>query len=184
MPRPTTKQTLLEKAQTTFQKLIEAVENMTDCQLKSPFDFSDNPSLKEAHWSRDKNVRDIMIHLYEWHQLMLKFVKNNNCGTGISSEKNSPFLPQGYTWKTYGQMNVMFWNKHQTTSLDDAKKMLQQSHSEVLEKIKDFSDEQLFTKKFYSWTGTTNLGSYFISSTASHYEWAIKKLKLHCKKVK
>lgn len=184
MPRPTTKQTLLEKAQTTFQKLIEAVENMTDCQLKTPFDFSDNPSLKEAHWSRDKNVRDIMIHLYEWHQLMLTFVKNNNCGTGISTEKNSPFLPQDYTWKTYGQMNVMFWNKHQTTSLDDAKKMLQQSHSEVLEKIKEFSDEQLFTKKYYSWTGTTNLGSYFISSTASHYEWAIKKLKLHCKKVK
>ena len=64
MPRPTTKQTLLEKAQTTFQKLIEAVENMTDCQLKTPFDFSDNPSLKEAHWSRDKNVRDVLIHLY------------------------------------------------------------------------------------------------------------------------
>ena len=30
---------------------------------------------KEAHWSRDKNVRDVLIHLYEWHQLMLKFPK-------------------------------------------------------------------------------------------------------------
>ena len=29
--------------------------------------------------------------------------------------------------------------------------------------------------------GTTNLGAYFISTTISHYNWALKKLKAHRK---
>lgn len=29
--------------------------------------------------------------------------------------------------------------------------------------------------------GTTNLGAYFISTTSSHYDWALKKLKAHRK---
>ena len=32
-------------------------------------------------------------------------------------------------------------------------------------------------RKKFDWTGNTTLGSYFISSTASHYDWAIKKNK-------
>ena len=29
--------------------------------------------------------------------------------------------------------------------------------------------------------GTTNFGAYFISTTSSHYDWALKKLKVHRK---
>ena len=29
--------------------------------------------------------------------------------------------------------------------------------------------------------GTTNLGAYFISTTSSHYDWVLKKLKAHRK---
>ena len=47
-----------------------------------------------------------------------------------------------------------------------------------------YSNEELFTKKYFNWTGTTDLGSYFVSTTSSHYDWAIKKIKSHCKKVK
>jgi hypothetical protein len=28
---------------------------------------------------------------------------------------HKPFLPEHYDWKTYGDMNVKFWEKHQTT---------------------------------------------------------------------
>jgi hypothetical protein len=28
---------------------------------------------------------------------------------------HKPFLPEPYDWKTYGDMNVKFWEKHQTT---------------------------------------------------------------------
>lgn len=46
-----------------------------------------------------------------------------------------------------------------------------------------YSDEELFTKKYFRWTGTTDLGSYFVSTLSSHYEWALKKLKEHRKRV-
>ncbi|MBQ7158298.1 MAG: ClbS/DfsB family four-helix bundle protein [Treponema sp.] len=128
-----------------------------------------------------KNVRDVLIHLYEWHMLMLKFVENNADKT--DSKSAIAFLPSEYTWKTYGAMNVMFWKCHQDTSLDSAKQMFSETHKKVIALAEKYTNEELFTKKYFPWTGTTDLGSYFVSTTSSHYDWAIKKIKLHCKKV-
>jgi hypothetical protein len=80
-------------------------------------------------------------------------------------------------------MNMEFWKRHQNTTFDDAMQMLAESHKKVLTLIEQYSDDELFTKKFFPWTGTSDLGSYFVSTTASHYDWAIKKLKQHCKLV-
>ena len=41
--------------------------------------------------------------------------------------------------------------------------------------IGKFTNEELFTKAHFPWTGTTSLDSYCVSATSSHYEWAIKK---------
>ena len=76
---------------------------------------------------------------------------------------------------------MKFWEKHQKTSLEDAKKMFEKSHADVLKLVDRFTDQELFEKGFYDWTGTTNLGSYFISVMPSHYDWAMKKLKVHKK---
>jgi hypothetical protein len=76
-------------------------------------------------------------------------------------------------------MNVEIWKKHQQTAYDDSKKMLKESHSKVMNLIETFSDEELFTKKYFTWTGTSSLGAYCISATLSHYDWAIKKIKKH-----
>ena len=176
MPRARTKDDLLELAAENYAKLMDMISNMTETQLNTPFDFSGDANKKEAHWSRDKNVRDVLIHLYEWHCLMLKFIENNAHADG----KNAvPFLPAEYSWKTYGAMNVMFWKRHQNTSLETAKEMLSDSHKKVLALAEKYSNEELFTKKYFPWTGTTDLGSYFVSTTASHYDWAIKKIKAH-----
>jgi hypothetical protein len=43
--------------------------------------------------------------------------------------------------------------------------------------IQKHSDEELFTKKRYAWTGTTSLGAYMISATSSHYDWALKTMR-------
>ncbi len=80
-------------------------------------------------------------------------------------------------------MNVEFFKKHQRTSLEDSIEMLKKSHKKSLALIQKFSNEELFTKKHYSWTGTTSLGSYCISATSSHYDWAMKKLRAHIKNV-
>jgi len=79
---------------------------------------------------------------------------------------------------------MKFWVKHQSTPYEDAKKMLLQSHKEVLALIEGFSNEELFEKQYFKWTGTTSLGSYCVSATSSHYDWAIKKIKRQIKKLR
>ena len=175
MARPQTKEGLLIAAKENFEKLNTLISKMSDKELTTPFDFSKDEKKKEAHWKRDKNLRDILIHLYEWHQLILNWVESNQKG------EEKPFLPEPYNWRTYGDMNVEFWKKHQNTSLEDATKALQKSHKEVLKLAENFTNEELFSKKVYKWVGGSTLGSYFVSATSSHYDWAMKKLKAHQK---
>ena len=175
MARPQTKEGLLIVAKENFEKLNTLISKMSDKELTTPFDFSKDEKKKEAHWKRDKNLRDVLIHLYEWHQLILNWVESNQKG------EEKPFIPQPYNWRTYGDMNVEFWKKHQNTSLEDATKALQKSHKEVLKLAENFTNEELFSKKVYKWVGGSTLGSYFVSATSSHYDWAMKKLKAHQK---
>ena len=178
MVRPQTKEDLMIAAKENFEKLNTLISKMSDKELTTPFDFSKDEKKKEAHWKRDKNLRDVLIHLYEWHQLILNWVESNQKG------EEKPFIPQPYNWRTYGDMNVEFWKKHQNTSLEDATKALQKSHKEVLKLAENFTNEELFSKKVYKWVGGSTLGSYFVSATSSHYDWAIKKIKAHQKNCK
>ena len=173
MSRPTTKRDLIEAANTQFSKLWQLIDSIPKTEQDAPFNFGDDVLKKqETHWKRDKNLRDILIHLYEWHQLLLNWIEANQNG------KSRPFLPEPYNWKTYPQMNIGFWEKHQPTPYVQSQKMLKESHVSAVVLIETFSDKELFTKKHFSWTGTTTLGSYCISATASHYDWAIKKVKV------
>ena len=68
MPRPTTKNDLLTAAKENYEKLNLLILQMTGEELNTAFDFSKDEKKKEAHWKRDNNLRDILIHLYEWQQ--------------------------------------------------------------------------------------------------------------------
>ena len=175
MARPTTKSELIKAAVEQFEKLFALIDSMSEKDQNADFNFGGGLNKTEAHWNRDKNLRDVLIHLYEWHMLLLNWVNANRNG------ESKPFLPAPYNWKTYGDMNVEFWKKHQDTSYADSRKMLAESHKKVLKLIEQFSDDELFVKKYFTWTGTSSLGSYCVSATSSHYDWAIKKIKLYIK---
>jgi hypothetical protein len=163
MARPTTKQELIVAGNEQLKKLWELIDSMSEEEQTATFLFED----------RDKNVRDIVVHLYEWHQLLLHWATANRKGEA------KPFLPAPYNWRTYPEMNVEFWKKHQNTPYEISKSMLVESHTKVMALIETFSNDELFTKKHFAWTGTSTLGSYCVSATSSHYDWAIKKIKYH-----
>ena len=165
MSRPTNKAELLSAAAAQWDKLWQLVDGMPQAMQTASFAFED----------RDKNLRDVLVHLYEWHRLLLLWAPAN-----LSGEAR-PFLTPPYNWKTYGEMNVGFWEKHQATPDAQARALLRRSHAEVMALIEGFSDEELFTKQHYKWIGTSSLGSYCVSVTSSHYDWAMKKLKNHIK---
>ncbi len=168
MPRPKNKDELLELSTTNFNKIFELIES---------FDANEIINGKIPFEDRDKNIRDILAHLHHWHLMMLEWHR-----VGMSGEK--PNMPaSGYTWKTVPELNQVIWGKYQTFSYADINKMIKKSFLEVQKLINQHTNDELFQKKKYKWTGTTSIGSYLTSATSSHYDWAIKKLKKYKKAI-
>ena len=94
MAKPKTKAELIEAATINYENLLEMIANRTEEEKSREYDFSGDEGKKEAHWQRDRNLRDVLMHLYEWHQLLLNWLKNRD------NEQNRPFLPEGYNWRT------------------------------------------------------------------------------------
>ena len=159
MPRPPNKIDLLNASGANFKKLLSLVESMSEAQQEAKFDFED----------RDKCVRDVLAHLYEWYLLLINFIQKN-----LNGERTA-FLPQPYNWKTYSQMNVQIWRRHQDMPLCEAKALLAQTHEKVMQLTAYFSDEELFARGHFDFTGDLNLVSYITGSASSHYDWAIKR---------
>lgn len=178
MARSTTKNDLIEVATKQYDKLWDLINSINEDDQNKEFSFDKESAGKEAHWKRDNNLRDVLIHLYEWHQLLLNWVDNNTKGI------EKPFLLEPYNWKTYGDMNVEFWRKHQETSYEEAKKLFIDSHKKIIDLADKFTNNELFSRNVFPWVGNSPLGSYFVSVTSSHYDWAMKKAKKHISTLK
>ena len=161
MPRPKTKDELLSLSQSNFSKLLDYIDTLPEVKRNQAFpsDMLNN------------NIRDVLAHLHHWHLMMLEWYE-----IGMSGIK--PEMPaKGYTWKTTSDLNKWINEKYSNHKFDDIKDNLNKSHNKVMQLVHDHSDEELFTKKLYKWTGSTSLGAYLISSTSSHYDWAFKLIK-------
>ena len=171
MPRPTNKKSLIELAETNSNKLLELIDELPDEFKTKTFK---NNELNE----RDKTIADVICHLHEWHLMMETWYK-----VGMSGKK--PAIPaEGYTFQTLPKLNKKIWEKYKGTELKKAIIMFKKSYKDVMTLIEKHNDDELFTKKKYQWTGTTSLGSYFISATSSHYDWGLKTIKQLKKLVK
>ena len=59
MVRPTSKTELISAATQQYAKLQSLISRLTEEELNTTFDFSKDEKRKEAHWKRDKNLRDV-----------------------------------------------------------------------------------------------------------------------------
>lgn len=161
MARPTNKTELLDLSKKNFESLIEFIENLSQVEQKKEF----------PKGTMNRNIRDVLMHLHHWHFMMLDWY-------AIGMKGNTPEMPApGYSWKTTPELNKWIWEKYKSTSVKDAKDNFKASYSQIRKLIEKHTDEELFEKKKYKWTGTTSLGAYFVSATSSHYEWALKLIK-------
>ena len=164
MPRPTDKAGLLELSKASLRKLLDFVESLSGNLKHATFE---NDELND----RDRTVSDVICHLHEWHLMMARSYE-----VGMSGGK--PAIPaEDVTWKTLPVLNRRICQKYKGTELSKAVALLDQSHETMMSLIRKHTDEELFTRARYPWTGTTSLGSYLISATSSHYDWALKTIK-------
>jgi hypothetical protein len=160
VPRPTNRQQLIAAATKNYTELMELTKSLPDDLVDGPFGFED----------RDRNVRDVFVHLSSWQDMMLTWYID-----GMAGEK--PAIPApGYTWRTSPALSALIWRDAQQVPLARSVIDLIASHKRMMTLIEGHTDEELFTKRYYPWTGNTSLGSYLVSSTASHYDWAITKI--------
>ncbi len=161
MPRPRNKTELLTASTERYVQLNALIDALKRSELYADFPFE----------HRDRNIRDVLSHLHEWHLMMISWYESGMAG-------GKPEMPaKGYTWKTTPELNEVIRAKYQRASLKNIRRRFNDSHAALLKVISGHTDDELFTKRLYSWTGTTSLGSYFTSALSSHYDWATKLLR-------
>jgi hypothetical protein len=161
MSRPKNKIELLDLSKKNFESLLGFIENLSQDDQNKEFPLG----------TMNRNIRDVLMHLHHWHLMMLEWYT-----IGMNGIK--PEMPaKGYTWKTTPKLNKWIWEKYQTTTLEDSMVNIKSSYHKIRDLIESHTDEELFEKKRYKWTGTSSLGSYLVSATSSHYDWAIKLIK-------
>lgn len=161
MPRPKTKKELVELGKANYRNLMNFIRELPREELENEF----------PPGYLNRNIRDVLAHLHHWHLMMLEWHK-----VGMSGFK--PDMPsKGYTWKTVPELNRKIQDTYSNVDLKVVKDSLEESFENLQEIIAQHTEEELFKKKYYPWTGSTSLGAYFISATSSHYDWALKLIK-------
>lgn len=159
MIRKDEKEMLLQNSDKNLNALFEIIESVPSRRR--------NISIETGE--RDKNFRDVIMHLYEWHAMLERWYREGMDG-------DIPSMPApGNKWSTIKLLNMQIWENYQDITLNKAIKKLKLSHERVMNLIKSHSNEEMLTKQYYKWTKTSNLYSYFMANTSQHYIWAIKK---------
>lgn len=158
MAIPHSRESLLIAAREQYDKLGELIDSLSPKEQAATFPFR----------TRERNIRDVLVHLGAWQQLYLDWSTQNMAGQAVS------FLPKPYTWQNYGNLNDQLLAEHQSTSLADAKTALAESNSKIIAQVSGLINEQLFMKQQYAWTGRAALGDYINIVTVGNEAWAIK----------
>ncbi|MFN7244432.1 ClbS/DfsB family four-helix bundle protein [Dietzia cercidiphylli] len=164
MPRPTTRSALLEAAAREYERLRLALGRF------------DPAVVADLTWEADiedtsRHPRDVLTHIHAWQLLALGWAEAGEAG-------GRPQIPgEGRTWRETPAINAEIRERYLGTSYADAVDLLAGSHARCLGVIASHSDDELFTRGRYAWTGSTTLGAYFVSATSSHYVWGQKTLR-------
>jgi uncharacterized protein (TIGR03083 family) len=159
MPRPATRAALLQAIDAEFARLMAQVDQVPPADRQRPGACD--------HWS----VKDLLIHLDAWHDLFLGWEQ-------VGSRGGSPQMPAaGYTWAETPALNEAIHQRTKDDPWEAVQARLRASTARVRALVAAHTDEDLFTKKRYAWTGSTSLGSYAVSCTSSHYAWATQLIR-------
>lgn len=161
MPRPKTKKELLKLSRENYKTLIKYIDSLSEEEQHREF----------PDGTMNRNIRDVLAHLYEWHLMFLEWYE-----IGMQNEK--PDMPaKGYTWRDLPDLNRKIWEEYNDAGLEKIRVLLQKSYAEIQKIIEHHTDNELFEKRRYKWTGSTSLGAYLVSATSSHYDWAYNLIK-------
>ena len=126
---------------------------------------------KTAEVTEGMSIKDFLAHRTEWGRMMIQWYKAAKAGTvpAVPSEK--------YKWNQLKELNAEIFERFKDDALDDVVAQFGAVHDELFAIIEGTDDNELFTKKYYEFTGSSDLVAYFNSATAAHYRSATKHIK-------
>ena len=160
MQRPTNKEELLKFSQDAYNQIIRFIYSKDEKKRNQSF------KTKE----RDKNIRDVIYHLYGWHALLLDWYL-------VHVEGGRPILPkQGHTWDRLDLLNQDIWVEAQAYTLDHTLLIFDKSHQQVMDLIRGLSEKELYESGMFSWAGKAPLAHLVDAIMVHHYHWAMEYL--------
>lgn len=124
----------------------------------------------QQHPGSEKELKQILAHLYCWHRLLIGWFKDGVSGT--------PGLPaKGFNWQQTRQLNAQLDEEMLPISMQSIVRRLRLSHRNVLNLVNQLTEKQFVEAGHFPWTGKHAASSYIAPNMVSHYRWAIKKIK-------
>ncbi len=153
------KETLLERIHTERRRLEKNLRRLDDSRLTEPGVVNE--------WS----VKDILTHLIDWEQRLLKWI-----GAGRSGEPVE--IPAaGYGWADLDALNDAIFQANRDRPLLEVLAAFVESRQQALELIESLSESEIFEPGYYAWLGKSNLLSYILANTANHDRWAKERIR-------
>ncbi len=162
LARPTNRAELLRAARVEYERLWVAVESV-------------DAGRRERHGAcGDWSVKDLLAHLDAWHEMTMTWDR-------VGSAGEIPDVPApGYTWSQTPALNAEIHERTKHDPWDEIVVRLDDSHRRIMAIVEAAGDD-LFVKGRTTWTGSTSVGSYLTSATASHYAWASKLIRKYAR---
>ena len=112
------------------------------------------------------SVKDFLAHRTEWGRMAIRWYEEAKTG-------GHPAVPTDkYKWNQLKELNAEIHERFKDTPLAEVEAEFASTHDRLHELIKGTTDDELFTKKHYGFTGSSDLATYLNSATASHYRSA------------
>lgn len=156
-----TKQDYIDATDKAWNELWKLIDSLTESQLIKRSKIKNGPA---------RSAKDALAHLYVWHVLLLKWYRDGEEGT--------PDLPaKGFKWSQTRDLNQQMHDEYAEVELASIRRKLKLSHGRIRKLVESLSEPALLQPGHFDWTGKNALISYIAPNTASHYRWAIKKIK-------
>jgi len=157
MSRFDSKEALLADAATARLKLAGLLADLPD-------------AAKLVEVTDGMTVKDFIAHRAEWGRMMLDWYGEAKAG-------GTPAVPaRAHTWSQLPELNAEIHDRFSDARLADVERDFASVHDELFEVMEACSDDELFTKRYYSFTGTSDLATYFTSATGGHYRSAYRHI--------
>ncbi|MEZ4553140.1 MAG: ClbS/DfsB family four-helix bundle protein [Dehalococcoidia bacterium] len=159
MPRPRTRDDLMAAIELSITALDETLDGLTPEQAAA------------AGTPDDWSPKDIVAHVDAWAAMFLGWWEAGERG-------DRPAVPApGFKWSETPALNAQIFEANRTQPLAGARRGLETRLARIREVIDATPPDVLFVRGHVGWTGTSSLGSYLVSATSSHLEWARREIR-------